>query len=103
MNLDDTTKELLRTTHDQHRDCGHKNAGYCITEILDIVGNLRGLPIDSDEEFEACSNFIADAVLEGLILKGLIEISGLTEDGEYLIGLTEDGEKITQDLHGRFR
>jgi len=37
--------------------------------------------------------------LEALIKAGLVEVAGITEDGEWLYGLTEEAREIMADLN----
>lgn len=99
MALDEETKENLRLGIESHRHCAHKDPTFCHMLILAELAMRRGYPVTSDEELEECGHFIADAVLESLILKGLVEMSGMSEDGQMMVGLTEAGMEIA---HNKF-
>lgn len=49
-----------------------------------------------DEEY-SMNNLEQD--LEALIKAGLVEVAGITEDGEWLYGLTEEAREIMADLN----
>lgn len=97
MELDEDTKDYLRLGIESHRHCVHKNPTYCHMLILAELAMRRGYPVSTQEEIDACGHFIADAVLESLILKGLVEMSGMSEDGQMLVGLTEAGLEVSRN------
>ena len=94
MKLTDQDKEYVALALESHRTCVHEKPHLCSILIVTEVELRRGKAIESDEEFEAMGHCIADLLLESLILKGLVETVGVTEDGEFLIGLTPDGEQV---------
>jgi hypothetical protein len=96
MKLDDETQQAIRLAVESHRYCIHDSAVLCHALILSELGMRRGYPV-AEEEIEACGFFIADVTLENLILKGLIEVSGVSEDGDMLVGLTEAGYTAIED------
>lgn len=99
MELDNKTKDNLRLALESHIHCRHENPTYCHMLILAELAMRRGYPVISDEELDACGGFIADAVLESLILKGMVEVMGVTEDGDFTLGLTEAGTKFEANRH----
>lgn len=94
MELDQLTKELLRKALDAHQHCGHTGAEVCNFLIVCEAAFLRERTFEKNEELEAVQIFLTDIVLENLILKGVVETTGLTEDGEFLLGLTDLGEDV---------
>lgn len=95
MELDQETKDTLRLALDSHQYCGHDDPSICHMLIIAELSIRRGFPVTSDEELDACG-YIADAVLESLILKGYVETTGLTEDGDFTLGLTEAGYEMEE-------
>ncbi len=91
MELNEATQDILRLALDSHQYCRHQDPALCHALITVELGLRRGYPVSLDEELEACGKFIADAVLESLILKGMVETVGISEDGDFLLGLTEAG------------
>ena len=101
MILDDATQDYIRLALQSHQTCAHETSVLCHALILAEAELRRGYPIESDEEVEACAFFIADATLESLLLKGLIEVEGLSESGEFTIGLTEAGYHAVEEVQKR--
>lgn len=101
MKLDDTTQECIRAAIASHRACVHEDPVLCHALILSELAMRRGYPANSDEELEACGHYIADVTLENLILKGYVEVAGVSEDGELLVGLTEAGMSAVEDIEKR--
>lgn len=97
MKLDEETQQNLRLALKSHRGCFHEDAVLCHALILSELAMRRGYPVTSDEELESCGYFIADVTLEGLILKGLVEVVGVDEEGELLVGLTKDGHTAVEE------
>lgn len=91
MKLDDESQEAIRLALKSHRGCVHEDAVLCHALILSELAMRRGYPVISDEELEACGHFIADVTLENLILKGYVEVAGVSDEGELMVGLTEMG------------
>jgi hypothetical protein len=91
MILDDETQENLRLALQSHQFCVHHGAAMCHMLILAELAIRRGYPVTSDEELEACGHFIADEVLQSLILKGFVSMDGVDENGQIMMGLTEAG------------
>jgi hypothetical protein len=88
--LDDETKELVKHALESHRHCVHNDPELCKVLILSEVALYRGEP-PSNEEIIAIGYFLADTILEQLILKGMVEVSGISEDGDFMVALTEQG------------
>lgn len=101
MKLDDETQDAVRLAIDSHRACAHDSAMLCHALILSELAMRRGYPVTSDEELEACGYFIADVTLENLILKGYVEVAGVSEEGELMVGLTEAGMSAVEYLEER--
>lgn len=99
MELSESTKENIRLALESHKKCVHTDAAMCYTLTLCEVEILEG-ELLSEEMMEECRNFMADAVLEGLILKGIVEVVGVSEDGEFMVGLTDAGEAAYDDHIG---
>lgn len=53
---------------------------------------------DGEELVESAFNFVADTVLENLMLKGFVEPSAVDENGEILYGLTEQGKAYHRSM-----
>lgn len=98
MTLDDITKELLRSALESHTSCAHSDPQICNYLILTEAALIRERDFEEDEELVSAQHFLADCVLEGLILKGLIQVEGMTEDGEFLIGLTDEGKIAEEEI-----
>lgn len=98
MTLDDATKDFIRRGLDAHVYCGHNDASLCYTLTL-IEAEIRRGEEFSEEEVEASRIFIADSILEGLILKGMIEPVGIDPDsGDFYVGLTAAGEEAYEHI-----
>lgn len=77
-----------------------------VAEAFAIYKHVTGaaFEVEDDEEGEAivlaCFNWVADEVLNSLILKGIMEFSGIDESGEVYLGFTnnenENENKTTQ-------
>lgn len=94
MTLNQEIKDLIRLALDSHVGCAHNTAELCYALTLVEVGLRRENPL-SDEEYEASRPFIADCILEKLILRGLIEPVGIdNETGDFYLGLTSAGEAV---------
>jgi len=90
--LNEITKDALRLSLESHRYCNHETSGLCHALILFETALRRGETIIDDDEIEACGKYVADCVLEGLILKGVMEVTGVDDNGNFFVGLTEEGE-----------
>lgn len=97
MAIDETLKEYIRKALSSHESCAHNDASMCYSLVLCEVEMLLGRLLE-EEEIEQCRNVIADTVLEGLILKGMVEVTGISEDGEFMVGLTETGEESYNEI-----
>lgn len=65
-----------------------------------LISAEVGLMLDetiSEEKFKQIGTLIADLVLESLILKGMVEPSGIDENGEMLFGVTDNGNKSLEE------
>lgn len=93
MELTEQDKDYLRLAMSAHDYCGHEDSSFCSMLILAELALRRGRPITTDEEINACGYFIADEVLTSLILKGVVEVVGVSEEGDFELGLTEAGLK----------
>lgn len=98
MELSGETKDDLRLALASHQTCIHEDPAYCHMLIIAELALRQRRQIADNEEIDAIGHFIADAVLESLMLKGMIEVAGLDENGEFMIGLTEAGHEYTRDL-----
>lgn len=98
MTLDEETKENIRVAILSHAHCVHESAVLCHALILSELEFRRGYSVSSEEELEACGIFIADVTLENLILKGFVEVAGVSEEGEIMVGLTEAGYMVTDQI-----
>lgn len=71
------------------------NIEQTVYEAFKLHYEITGQTIEIDDEEEgeelvrSCFNFIADEVLNNLILKGAMEVKGVDENGELTFGLTE--------------
>lgn len=100
MTLSDADKDLIRLALESHNHCVH-DSELCYTLIMVEFEIRRGVGLD-DEEIEAARLFLTDQIVEGLILKGVIEVSGIdAETGEFYIGLTEAGEQAYEEYYGK--
>lgn len=100
MTLSDKDKDLIRLSLESHNHCIHE-AELCYTLILIEFELRRGEGLN-DEEIELARNFLADQVIENLVLKGVVEVTGIdSETGEFYIGLTETGEQAYEEYYGK--
>lgn len=100
MILSDVDKDLIRLSIESHNHCLH-DAELCFTLILIEFELRRGEGL-TDDEIDAAKTFVADAVVEGLVLKGMVEVTGIdSETGEFYIGLTETGEQAYEEHYGK--
>lgn len=100
MDLDEESKDNIRLAIESHNHCVHDYV-LCQALILTELVMRRGYPIASDEELEACGFFIADVTLENLILKGYVEMAGVSEDGDMVVGLTKDGKLAIEEIENK--
>lgn len=91
MELTIETKTALRVAIASHQTCVHENPVFCHMLIISELAMRQGRTINDDDEIDAIGHFIADAVLESLMLKGLVEVAGLDENGGFMVGLTQEG------------
>lgn len=89
MKLDQDTKDYLRHALLSHETCRHDDNALCFVLMLSEASIRRGRPIEDDDEVEEAGGFLADCVLESLILKGIVEVDGMTEDGDFILGFTQ--------------
>lgn len=95
--LSDTDKELIRLSLQSHNNCIHSSE-LCSTLIFIEFELRRGKEL-TDEEIEATKLFLTDAIVEGLVLKGMMEVTGIdSETGQFYIGLTEEGELAYEEF-----
>ena len=100
MTLSDKDKDLIRLSLESHNHCVH-DAELCFTLVL-IEFELRREQGLDDDEIDAARTFLADSIVEGLVLKGMIEVTGIdSETGEFYIGLTEEGEQAYEEYYGK--
>lgn len=99
MNLTDETKEDLRLAIASHQYCIHDEPAFCHMLIIAELAMRQGRAVHDDEEIDAIGHFIADAVLESLILKGMVEVAGVDENGELMVGLTNAGHEYTENKY----
>lgn len=92
--LTNGTKELFRLALQSHKNCFH-DVQLCFTLTVMEVELRRGEAL-TDEELEASRTFVADCILESLILKGYISPAGIDDTGDFLLELTEAGEEAYQ-------
>lgn len=97
MAMDEILRESVKIALSSHDTCNHNDPSMCYSLVLCEVEILFGRLLD-EEEIEDCRKAIADIVLEGLILKGMVEVTGVSEDGEFWIGLTEEGEEAYSEI-----
>lgn len=90
MTLDQDTKDYLRQALLSHETCAHGDNTLCFVLMLSEASIRRGRPIQDDEEVDECGGFLADCVLESLILKGVVEVDGMTENGDFVLGFTKE-------------
>lgn len=91
MVLSDDTQAALRVAILSHQTCVHEDPVLCHMLIIAELAMREGRAINDDDEIDAIGHFIADAVLESLVLKGMVEVTGLDENGGFMVGLTEAG------------
>lgn len=100
MSLSDADKDLIRLSLESHNHCVHE-AELCFTLVLIEFELRRGVGLD-DDEIELARTFLTDSIVEGLVLKGMIEVTGIdSETGEFYIGLTETGEQAYEEYYGK--
>lgn len=92
MELSEETKQLLTEALRSHESCVHTDPSLCNMLILAEVSMVRGDAVTTEEEMEACGHFLTNQVLESLLLKGIVEPVGISDDGEFFLGLTAAGE-----------
>lgn len=90
MQVDETTKAFIRKAMESHKSCDHiGEPEMCHMLILGEAAIRRGYAIEDEEELDACGRYIADYVLESLILKGVVEPFGVDEEGRMTVRVTE--------------
>lgn len=95
--LSEEHQELIRQALESHKNCAHDDAQLCFTlTLLEVELRMDGYL--TEEEIEASRTFIADYILESLILKGIIEPTGITDEGEFYLGLTDAGEEAYEGI-----
>lgn len=98
--ISDEIKELVRLAMASHDQCYHRDVRLCNTLTLIEVQLVSGEEL-TDEEYEQCQHYIADMVIESLILKGHVSAAGVDlESGEFLYELTEQGEEAYNQVVG---
>lgn len=95
--LSEEHQELIRIALESHKNCAHEEAQLCFAlTLLEVELRMDGYL--NEEEIEASRTFISDYILESLILKGIIEPTGITEEGDFYLGLTDAGEEAYDEL-----
>lgn len=89
-------RELVGIALMSHENCAHQESTMCYLLISAEVGLMLDETI-SEEKFKQIGTLIADLVLESLILKGMVEPSGIDENGEMLFGVTDNGNKSLEE------
>lgn len=97
MALSEELKTLIRESMLSHQTCAHKDPSLCYLLILTEV-ELRQDAVIEEDEMEAVRNFIVDFVIEGLILKGMMEPMGISPEGDFFLGLTEKGRQAEEQI-----
>lgn len=89
--LSEELKECLRLAI-----AGNPELDFADTTVegIKLYAEANGpIQIEDDDEgyelFQACTRFILDEVITELILKGLIEVKGIDENGDLVYGLTQ--------------
>lgn len=88
--LDSQLQDLIILAMTSHESCGHDDPALCFTLCV-LETEIRLLRELTNEEAEESRLFFLDQILEGLILKGMVEPTGLNEEGDFVLGLTEQG------------
>lgn len=90
--MDDLLQQCLKTAC-QYDDLSIEET---VEEAFIMYKTITGhaFEVEDDEEGEAvvksCFEYVADEVLQSLILKGVMEFSGMDENGEMWYSLTEE-------------
>lgn len=91
--ISEELKELVRLAMQSHNHCGHDDLTLCNMLTL-IEVQIRYDEELTEEETIGCQNYVADQILESMILKGYMAPAGIDiETGDFLLEFTEAGEE----------